>query len=376
MNCFERAKASAFAFFYRSKARKILRGQVKISTMALLDMWDYVRSMGDRRLRKQGYVASGMGILERYRRVPGFWAPHLENNRRNLMEISLRLAESGNKGGTLLILGAGRLLDVPWEELFPLFERVVLFDADHCIVPYVERIIASVKTPVAKPLFEIGDLTSSVVDVAAWAEEQIAKAPSAAGAAKALAAGFDQAGTPQPAWARTFADVRLVVSTNLMSQLGYFPRLHIQNEFKKRFGVPFSKDEETAERLEQYFCRVRARHVYDIASLKNSWSYVSTDVDAITYELKEKRNILTETVPPKAGVELDSMGQVKFAWQAEITEHSDPLHKQKVKELWPKQSRVEPPKRWVWHIVPQGAEKKYQTCGRVHIIEAWTRRPD
>jgi hypothetical protein len=365
--------------------------------MALLDMWDYVRSVGDRRLRKQGYVASGMGILERYRRVPGFWAPHLENNRRNLMEIAGKISargdstnprpagagrgpsersESGVRGGTLLILGAGRLLDVPWEDLFPRFERVVLFDADHCIVPFVERLLASAKTPMPKPIFEIGDLTASVVDVAAWAEQTIVSAPSAAAAAKALGVGFDQAGTPQPGWAKTFADVRLVVSTNLMSQLGYFPRLHIQNEFKKRFGLPFSKDEETAEKLEQFFSRVRARHIYDLASLKKSWSYVSTDIDAITYELKEKRNILTETVPPKAGVELDELGQVKFAWNAKITEHSDPLHGQKVKQLWPGGSRVDAPKRWVWHIVPQGAEKKYVDCGRVHIVEAWTRQPD
>ena len=61
---------------------------------------------------------------------------------------------------------------------------------------------------------------------------------------------------------------------------------------------------------------------------------------------------------------------------AALTEHSDPLHGQKVKQLWPRGSRVDAPRRWVWHIVPQGAEKKYQDCGRVHIVEAWTRQAD
>src|SRR4051794_23573175 len=98
--------------------------------MALLDLWDYVRASGDRRLRQQGYVHSGMGILERYRKAAGFWAPHLERNRRGM--TALAQACCAQRGGTLMILGAGRLLDVPWEQIFPLFERVVLYDADFC----------------------------------------------------------------------------------------------------------------------------------------------------------------------------------------------------------------------------------------------------
>src|SRR5436190_5410026 len=104
--------------------------------MALLDLWDYVRASGDRRLRQQGYVQSGMGILERYRKAAGFWGPHLENNRRGMLRATESFA--GKRGGTLMVLGAGRLLDVPWEQIFPLFERVVLADADFCVVPYVE----------------------------------------------------------------------------------------------------------------------------------------------------------------------------------------------------------------------------------------------
>ena len=196
--------------------------------MALLDIWDYVRTMGDRRLRKQGYVASGMGIIERYRKVPGFWAPHLERNRKNMLDIAGHLSA---RGGTLIVLGAGRLLDVPWEELFPRFERVVLYDADVCIVPYVERIIAASRvTGIPKPAFEIGDLTGTVVDVAAWAEHTIGQAGSPTSAAKALSDGFDSVAVAANPWTRTFADVRMVVSTNLISQLGYFPRLHVQNE--------------------------------------------------------------------------------------------------------------------------------------------------
>lgn len=343
--------------------------------MALLDIWDYVRAMGDRRLRQQGYVASGMGILERYRRVPAFWAPHLERNRRNILDIAVQLS---GKGGTLLILGAGRLLDVPWEQVFPLFERVVLVDADHCTVPYVERVLASVRIPgMPKPVFEIADLTASVVDVAAWAESTIRAAASPAAAGKALLEGFERSGAPQPPWARTYADVRLAISTNLVSQLGYFPRLYIQTEFRKKFNKPFGEQESAAEGLECYFDRVRARHIHDLAALRKAWAYVSTDIQTVVYEMEAvaAAALLKNAPPPNAGVELDANGGVKFAWPAKIIERSDPLHGQKVKDVWPREAVVDAPRRWVWHIVPQGSEKKYTASGRVHVVEAWTKKP-
>ena len=343
--------------------------------MALIDIWDYVRASGDRRLRQQGYVTSGSGILERYRRVPGFWGPHLEQNRKNLLGIVERMGAECS--GTLVILGAGRLLDVPWEQIFPRFKRVVLVDADYSLVPYVERLMSTTKASgIPKPEFEIGDLTASVVDVSAWSEHTIRASTTASAAAKALGEGFDKAGASQPQWARTFPDVRLIVSTNLLSQLGYFPRLYIQTEFRKRFGHSFDGHGAAAESLERYFDRVRARHIFDIASIKNAWAYLSTDIDTVVYSLDESvPPLLTSTIPPNAGVELDSKNELKMSWPSKITEHSDPLHGQRVKALWPQGTRLDLPKRWAWHIVPQGSEKKYQACGRVHIVESWTKLP-
>ncbi|HYG74042.1 MAG TPA: hypothetical protein VEK08_03470 [Planctomycetota bacterium] len=343
--------------------------------MALLDIWNYVRTVGDRRLRQQGYVASGMGLLERYRRAGAFWDPHLQKNRQNLLDISAQLGPK--QGGTLLVLGAGRLLDVPWEQLFPLFERVVLLDADSCIVSYVEGLVSASKIPGLKaPIFNIGDLTSSVVDVAAWSEPTIRAASSASAAAKQLQEGFERAGTPQPEWARTYTDVRLVVSTNLVSQLGYFPRLYVQTEFRKRFGHAFADHGAAAEALECYFDRVRARHVHDIASYRKAWAYLSSDIEAIVYQVDTKTaaGFKSAPLPPHAGVSVDARGDPQFAWPAKIIERNDPIHGQKLKELWPREASLKPPQRWAWHIVPQGTEKKYTDTGRIHIVEAWTKK--
>jgi hypothetical protein len=340
--------------------------------MPLLDLWDYIRASGDRRLRKQGYASAGAGILDRYRRVTGFWAPHLERNRQNLRVIAQKLSD--RRGGTLVILGAGRLLDVPWEELFPLFERVVLADADVSIVSYIERVVAASKVPnIPKPIFEIGDLTHSVVDLAAWSEQTIAASSSVSSAVKNLTDGFRKAGAPQPQWARTFADLRLIVSTNLLSQLGHFPRLNVQGEFRKRFKEELDDHPETARALEDYFGRVRARHVYDMTTFKKAWLYVSADVEVVVYQLEADQNIMSQALDPDAGVGLDASGSVKFKWPVKILDRTDPLYGQKVKDLWPNSVGLRPRQRWVWHIVPQGSEKKYRDRGRVHVVEGWTR---
>jgi len=352
--------------------------------VGLRDVWDYIRAKGDPRLRRQGYVSNGVGLLERYRRAERFWEPHLENNRQALREIAAQLAGANSqqpiansqaRGGTLLVLGAGRLLDVPWRELFPLFARVVLADADGAIVPHVERLVAGAPG-VPKPLFEIGDVTASVVDAAAWAEHTIRAAGSASSAAQALAEGFERAGAEQPPWARTYADVRLVVSTNLLSQLGYFPRVHVQTAFRKRFGEPFAEHERAAESLERYFDRVRARHIADVASFKKAWAYVSTDVEVLAYELTAPAaGITSAPAPANGGVELNARGDVEFAWPVKVEKCDDPLHGQRVKDLWPRGAKVGPPRRWAWHIIPQGSEKGYLDRGRVHVVEAWVKLP-
>lgn len=344
--------------------------------MALLDLWDYVRVSGDRRLRQQGYVQSGMGILERYRKSAAYWAPHLENNRRGMLRVAEKLGPE--RGGTLIILGAGRLLDVPWEQIFPLFERVVLVDADYCVVPYVERVMAASRVKnLPRPSFEIGDLTASVVDTAAWAEHAIHGAHSATAAVEELVRGFETAGTPQAPWARAYADVRMIVSTNLISQLGYYPRRHVQKIFKQRFSQSLEKYGKAAQGLEKYFDRVRARHLHDVASQKRGWAYVSGDTSVVTYRIKDRsiQNLLAHAAPSDGGVTLNAKDELNFKWPVEILERSDPLNGQRVRDLWPENSQLTV-ERWAWHIVPQGAETKYHDSGRVHVVEAWTRKPE
>jgi hypothetical protein len=325
---------------------------------------------GDWRLRAQGYAAAGMGFVQRYMRSRAFWAPHVERTRREILAVAAKLEPQ--RGGTLLVLGAGRLLDIPWQELFPRFERVVLVDADYTIVPVLERAIAeSGMSDLPRPVFEIGDVTGSVVDTSALAARTIRTATNAHTAARELARAFTEAALPLPSWASSYADVRLAISANVLAELAHFPRVYVESEFRRRFEQPF---DEGKEAFDAYLQRVQAHHVQSLGSLANAWGFLSSDVRVLTYDVPDaqKAAVLTAPVPPNAGFDLDQEGDVVCHWDATIEGESEPLGGLEIRDLWPRDVIVDGPRRWTWHIAPQGGEHG-RPFGWVHIVEAWTK---
>ncbi|MEE3625489.1 hypothetical protein UCD39_16085 [Nitrospirillum sp. BR 11752] len=77
--------------------------------------------------RRLGYHREAAAIAARGRRRARDWAPHLENSRRQVAEA----AERFGRGGTLLVLGSGSLLDLPLVALLSRFERLILADIAH-----------------------------------------------------------------------------------------------------------------------------------------------------------------------------------------------------------------------------------------------------
>lgn len=74
--------------------------------------------------RRLGYVAEVVAIGARARRYPAAWGPHLAATR----AFVERVAQGGDH---LVVLGSGRLLDLPVETLAPRYERVSLVDWVH-----------------------------------------------------------------------------------------------------------------------------------------------------------------------------------------------------------------------------------------------------
>lgn len=145
-------------------------------------------------LRRLGYRAELVGIGARYRRCRGAWADHLAHSRRAIETAINRAAPRR----TAIVLGSGRLLDVPLALLAKTFQRVVLVDALH---PLPARLQA-----LRHPNVEL-----SAADVTGALAELRRLKP----------------GDRLPP-ARSFAplhasDVDLVISLNLLSQLGVLP---------------------------------------------------------------------------------------------------------------------------------------------------------
>lgn len=79
------------------------------------------------------FVDQGLGIKHREGRFRAAWAHHLARSRAFLEEA---LDEGGDE---VVVLGAGRLFDVPVERLVDRFERVVLVDIDPGALAWCRR---------------------------------------------------------------------------------------------------------------------------------------------------------------------------------------------------------------------------------------------
>lgn len=141
--------------------------------------------------RTLGYLHEIIAIGARHRRCRDAWAAHLANSRRTVIEAIGRAR--GRR--TVLVLGSGRLLDVPLAELAAAFARVVLADAVH---PLAARWQAR----------RHGNVELMPADVT--------------GALEALRHG-DVFPVPKPFAPLRAPEVDLVISLNLLSQVGVLP---------------------------------------------------------------------------------------------------------------------------------------------------------
>lgn len=144
--------------------------------------------------RELGYLHELIAIAARHRRCREAWADHLARSR-HAVRSAMGLAP---RRRTALILGSGLLLDVPLAELAAAFERVVLVDAVH---PLAARWQARRHRNVE---LRTADVSGVIEALRVWRTS-------------------DPLPTP-PSFAPLHEpDVDLVISLNLLSQLGVLP---------------------------------------------------------------------------------------------------------------------------------------------------------
>ncbi|MEM6664178.1 MAG: hypothetical protein AAF666_18605 [Pseudomonadota bacterium] len=170
----------------------------------LRDLFEFVRNPYPWHLAPMGYVRELAGIADRGRELGPAWKEHLVKSRRTIEES----AEACAVRDSVLVVGSGNLLDIPMAALCQKFKRVVLLDILHSRatrrgvrdLDNVELLSADV-TGVARPIYR------------AVHSRNISALPKSA---------------PPPMNGRRFD---LIVSANLLSQLGVIPCNFLKGHF-------------------------------------------------------------------------------------------------------------------------------------------------
>jgi hypothetical protein len=155
--------------------------------------------------RELGYLHELIAIGARYRRCRTTWAEHLANSRREIIAAIGRTRQRR----TAVIIGSGRLLDVPLAELARAFQKVILIDVVH---PLTVRFQAR----------NFGNVVLVAADIT--------------GTIEALVAQRAEDPLPVPkSFAPLFApDIDLIVSLNVLSQLGIVPVEWIERRWAQK----------------------------------------------------------------------------------------------------------------------------------------------
>jgi hypothetical protein len=221
--------------------------------------------------RVMGYLDEVIGIGTRYRLCHEDWAPHLDHTRQVIRNGIKRCAARR----TAVIFGAGRLYDVPLEDLADTFEQVLLVDLVHPLTARRQarrfanvQLVSADVTGVAEAVYRLGgedgDLPMSCPGLL----------------------------LDDPA-------VDYVASVNLLSQLPYTPSCYLRRWNKH-----------SHERLEAFARQLITAHLDYLRRFRGVVSLI-TDVAYLYYDSQDQ---LTEETGALHGVEVPWSGQ-EWIWR-------------------------------------------------------------
>jgi hypothetical protein len=160
----------------------------------ILETLEWLATPCPRPLRDLGYLSELIAIGARHRRCRAAWADHLSRSRQAILDAADRAANRRRA----IVLGSGRLLDVPLAGLAARFESVALVDAVHPLAARWQARRHANVTLVTR------DVTGIIEALHRWRPGEPLPVPRP----------LDMIHEP---------DVDLVVSLNLLSQLGVLP---------------------------------------------------------------------------------------------------------------------------------------------------------
>ncbi len=204
------------------------------------------------------FAKMGRGIEARYARCKEWWDPHLGCTR----EFISRNLKPSRK---VLILGAGRLLDLDLVRVLEQSEEVHLYDADPACRAAWKRYERAGDG--AKVRSRIGDCTE-VFDTWTAGLQEAARTGDLSGYLRSCRA-------PVPAWSREGFDG--IISLNLLGQIPLYWRDRVLN-------VKPQLDEDERAALEASMGALQVAHLQGIGASAGAWSIVVTDSEYYFYQ--------------------------------------------------------------------------------------------
>lgn len=237
----------------------------------ILELAEYLLTPCSRAFRRVGYLQGQLGIKVRHRQCRQAWQPHLE-----LTKVAiLSAANECTSRRKCVILGSGRLLDVPLHRLSQMFREVILVDAVHPISAYV---------------------------IAAWYRNVRLMRADVTGTAEELTQIANKPSRPLPRATPTlFCDdpeIDYVASVNLLSQLAYLPGLFLE------------KGQRTEAEVEAYSHDLLMAHLDYLKRMPGIVSLI-TDVEKLVVNKDGK---IVETLDILHGVTLPWKGE-EWTWK-------------------------------------------------------------
>lgn len=233
----------------------------------ILELAEYLLTPCSFAFRRVGYLRGQLGIKVRHRQCRKAWQSHLERTKLAILS-AVRQCDQHRK---CVILGSGRLLDVPLRQLAAMFREVILVDTVHPLTAYVAA------TWHRNVRLVCADVTGTAVELTRVASNLKLPLPRAA-----------------PSQFCDDPEIDYVASVNLLSQLAYLPGLFLE------------KGQRSANEIEQYSRDVLLAHLDYLRRLPGVVSLI-TDVEKLVLDqrgrLEERIDILHGVALPHADEE-------------------------------------------------------------------------
>lgn len=221
--------------------------------------------------RRVGYLRGQLGIKVRHRQCRRAWRTHLELTKLAILS-AVKTCPQRRK---CLILGSGRLLDIPLRELSRQFREVILVDTVHPLTAYAA---AAWYRNVRLVRADVTETTEELVRVAR------------------------RRGTPLPrALPTRFCDdpeIDYVASVNLLSQLAYLP------------GIFLERGARSEAEVEAYSHDLLAAHVEYLQRLPGVVTLI-TDVEKLVLD---RQGVISERIDILHGIKLPFVGD-EWTWK-------------------------------------------------------------